>query len=146
MKMQVRATVCDTLKAELQGSFSKSVRAKLSAAITRGIREAEIDSSGHPLFTLSDGAVVDIGKVTGDTGATGAQGPKGEKGDKGDTGAAGATGAPGAQGEKGDPGPQGEKGERGDPGPQGATGPVVRRGRLAQPSPTTCLRRRSWPR
>ncbi len=62
---------------------------------------AGVNSSGHLVLTMSDGATVDAGYVVGPTGATGITG---------DTGPAGATGATGATGPQGSQGPAGSGG------------------------------------
>ena len=74
---------------KLKITIPDSVSARLGGAVSRGVREAEISELGHLLFTMTDGALLDLGSVIG---------PQGEKGDKGDTG------DPGEKGEKGDPG------------------------------------------
>lgn len=55
----------------------------------RGIAGVSIDGSGHLLVTYTDGATVDVGKVTGPAGADGANGANGADG------ADGASGQPG---------------------------------------------------
>ena len=56
--MKIRFTVPD------------SVNAKLKGYISRGIAALEVNDEGHLILTLTDGAVVDLGKVSGDDGVS----------------------------------------------------------------------------
>ena len=42
------------------------IKAKLNAIVSRGVKEAHIDSNGHLIFTLTDNTTEDIGKVNGE--------------------------------------------------------------------------------
>lgn len=71
---------------------------------------------GELLISLTDGTVINAGKVVGPQGEQGEQGEKGEKGEKGDDGKTGETGKTGPEG------PAGPQGEIGPPGPKGDPG------------------------
>lgn len=69
----------------------------------RGIESVE-QRGGDLIFRFTDGAEVNLGRVTGE------QGERGEPGERGEVGPAGE------RGERGEPGPRGEQGERGADG------------------------------
>ncbi|MBR6918630.1 MAG: hypothetical protein IKN38_10640 [Clostridia bacterium] len=70
-----------------------SIGAELYGYIQRGIAGMEIDGSGHLKVTMTDGEVIDLGRVVGSDGADGADGANGADG------ADGADGVDGADGE-----------------------------------------------
>ena len=74
------------------------ITAKINGVIQRGVKSVTVDENGHLMFTLTDGAVLDLGSVEGPAGP---QGPEGPKGDTGETGARGPAGAAGPKGETG---------------------------------------------
>lgn len=74
------------------------ITAKINGVIQRGVKSVAVDENGHLMFTLTDGAVLDLGSVEGPAGP---QGPEGPKGDAGETGAQGLAGAAGPKGETG---------------------------------------------
>ena len=74
------------------------ITAKINGVIQRGVKSVAVDENGHLMFTLTDGAVLDLGSVEGPAGP---QGPEGPKGDAGETGAQGPAGAAGPKGETG---------------------------------------------
>lgn len=74
------------------------ITAKINGVIQRGVKSVTVDENGHLMFTLTDGAVLDLGSVEGPAGP---QGPEGPKGDAGETGARGPAGAAGPKGETG---------------------------------------------
>lgn len=74
------------------------ITAKINGVIQRGVKSVTVDENGHLMFTLTDGAVLDLGSVEGPAGP---QGPEGPKGDTGETGAQGPAGAAGPKGETG---------------------------------------------
>lgn len=74
------------------------ITAKINGVIQRGVKSVTVDENGHLMFTLTDGAVLDLGSVEGPEGP---QGPEGPKGDAGETGARGPAGAAGPKGETG---------------------------------------------
>ena len=74
------------------------ITAKINGVIQRGVKSVAVDENGHLMFTLTDGAVLDLGSVEGPAGP---QGPEGPKGDAGETGARGPAGAAGPKGETG---------------------------------------------
>ena len=78
-----------------------------------GIESAIINEQGELVLTLSNGQVINLGKVVG---ADGAQGPAGQNGAQGAQGPAGPAGADGAQG------PAGPAGADGKDGADGANG------------------------
>ena len=147
MRLKIQASIVESLEAQLKADLSPQQKAQLQGLVSRGIKEAEIDESGHLIFTLTDNTTVDLGKVVGakgdkgdkgDTGPQGIQGPKGDaftyddftpeqledlRGPQGPKGDTGATGAQGPKGDTGATGIQGPKGDTGAPGPQGAQGP-----------------------
>lgn len=74
------------------------ITAKINGVIQRGVKSVTVDENGHLMFTLTDGAVLDLGSVEGPAGP---QGPEGPKGDTGETGVQGPAGAAGPKGETG---------------------------------------------
>jgi len=103
----------------------------------RSVTTSSIDSNGNLLITLSDGTIVNAGKVVGAQGTQGIQGLQGIQGVKGDTGASIASAEVNASGHliitKTDGvtvdagtvvGPQGAKGDTGTIGSQGIQGPA----------------------
>lgn len=89
------------------------------------ITGATIDANGNLIITLSTGATIDAGTVTGDQGpqgVAGPQGPIGPAGPQGLQGPAGVAGAPGAAGSQGPAGATGATGLQGPAGTPGATG------------------------
>jgi len=104
------------MKVNIQAILNPQLIAKMNGIVSRGVKEAEINSSGHLIFTLTDNSTVDLGKVVGDTGPTGATGPQGPQGPTGPQGATGAQGPKGDTGETGATGPKGDKGDTGEPG------------------------------
>ena len=110
MRLDIQAQILNNLSAQLQG------------IVSRGIKEAEIDESGHLIFTLTDDSTVDLGKVVGDKGDKGDKGDRGEQGIQGIQGEQGPQGVQGERGPQGETGPQGERGEQGETGEQGPQG------------------------
>lgn len=69
-----------------------------------GVKSATINDKGELVITLSDGSIINVGKVVG---ADGADGDKGDKGDKGDPGKDGQNGSDGKDGLNGSDGKDG---------------------------------------
>jgi hypothetical protein len=83
----------------------ESVMVTIHGLISRGVQAVEVSEAGHLIFTLTDGAKIDLGDIRGPAGPEGKQGPAGPAGADGKDGSAGkdgATGPQGAQGPKGD--------------------------------------------
>lgn len=126
-----------------------SINAKLKGTVSRGVKEAEINDSGHLIFTLTDDSKIDLGMVDGngivsidfketdsngnniytitlDDGTTETfkanRGPQGIQGIQGLQGIQGNPGPKGDTGMQGIRGPQGDIGPKGDPGPTGPQG------------------------
>lgn len=99
------------------GSYA-SEEALNTAHPTGNIGDAYLIDGDLYVWSATNAAWGNVGRLQGE------QGPKGEKGDKGDTGATGPQGPAGATGPTGPSGPQGEKGDKGDTGATGATGPT----------------------
>ena len=106
----------------------ESVRVTIHGLISRGIQAVEVSDAGHLIFTLTDGAKIDLGDIRGPEGPRGEAGPQGLKGDAGPRGQQGVQGpkgdpgSTGAKGDKGDKGERGPQGLKGDTGPKGETG------------------------
>ena len=101
----------------------ESVMVTIHGLISRGIQAVEVSEAGHLIFTLTDGAKIDLGDIRGPAGPRGEAGPQGLKGDAGPQGPQGVQGPKGAPGQKGDTGAKGETGARGPQGLKGDTGP-----------------------
>ena len=103
------------------GSYA-SEEALNTAHPTGNIGDAYLIDGDLYVWSATNAAWENVGRLQGE------QGPKGEKGDKGDTGATGQqgpigpTGPQGDKGDKGDTGDTGPKGDKGDTGPQGPAG------------------------
>lgn len=80
----------------------ESVMVTIHGLISRGIQAVEVSDAGHLIFTLTDGAKIDLGDIRGPAGPRGEAGPQGPAGRDGADGKDGATGPQGAQGPKGD--------------------------------------------
>ena len=80
----------------------ESVMVTIHGLISRGIQAVEVSDAGHLIFTLTDGAKIDLGNVMGPAGPRGEAGPQGPAGRDGADGKDGETGPQGAQGPKGD--------------------------------------------
>lgn len=74
MNIKIRAALTPQLQAEIEG------------LVSRGVKEAEIDGSGHLIFTLTDNSTVDLGSVVGPQGPQGPQGETGGRGARGESG------------------------------------------------------------
>ena len=66
-----------------------------------GVSNASVNSSGHLILTLSNGATLDAGNVVGPVGATGSTGATGATGATGPAGPAGPAGSAGSSGSSG---------------------------------------------
>lgn len=99
------------------GSYA-SEEALNTAHPTGNIGDAYLIDADLYVWSATNAAWENVGRLQGE------QGPKGEKGDKGDTGETGPQGPAGATGPTGPRGPQGEKGDKGDTGETGPTGPT----------------------
>lgn len=62
------------MRASIQSVLNPQFQAKLQGLISRGVKEAEIDASGHLIFTLTDDSTVDLGRVVGEAGSAGQDG------------------------------------------------------------------------
>lgn len=80
----------------------ESVMVTIHGLISRGIQAVEVSDAGHLIFTLTDGAKIDLGDIRGPAGPRGEAGPQGPAGRDGADGKDGETGPQGAQGPKGD--------------------------------------------
>lgn len=80
----------------------ESVMVTIHGLISRGIQAVEVSDAGHLIFTLTDGAKIDLGNVMGPAG------PRGEAGPQGPAGRDGADGKDGETGPRGQPGPKGD--------------------------------------
>lgn len=80
----------------------ESVMVTIHGLISRGIQAVEVSEAGHLIFTLTDGAKVDLGDIRGP------EGPRGEAGPPGPAGRDGADGKDGETGPRGQPGPKGD--------------------------------------
>lgn len=80
----------------------ESVMVTIHGLISRGIQAVEVSDAGHLIFTLTDGAKIDLGDIRGPAGPRGEAGPQGPAGRDGADGKDGKTGPQGAQGPKGD--------------------------------------------
>lgn len=80
----------------------ESVMVTIHGLISRGIQAVEVSEAGHLIFTLTDGAKIDLGDIRGPAG------PRGEAGPPGPAGRDGADGKDGATGPRGQPGPKGD--------------------------------------
>ncbi len=78
-----------------------------------GVSDVYIDEDGNLIVTLTDGSILNLGKVLGADGKDGVDGTNGKDG---------KDGVDGKDGKDGTQGPQGEKGEKGDTGAQGPQG------------------------
>lgn len=79
----------------------ESVMVTIHGLISRGIQAVEVSDAGHLIFTLTDGAKIDLGDIRGPAG------PRGEAGPQGPAGRDGADGKDGETGPRGQPGPKG---------------------------------------
>lgn len=70
MRLRIQANIIESLEAQLKADLSPQQKANLQGLVSRGIKEAEIDESGHLIFTLTDNTTVDLGNVVGPPGAT----------------------------------------------------------------------------
>ena len=59
----------------------ESVMVTIHGLISRGIQAVEVSDAGHLIFTLTDGAKIDLGDIRGPAGPRGEAGPQGPKGD-----------------------------------------------------------------
>lgn len=80
----------------------ESVMVTIHGLISRGIQAVEVSDAGHLIFTLTDGAKIDLGDIRGPAG------PRGEAGPQGPAGRDGADGKDGETGPRGQPGPKGD--------------------------------------
>lgn len=80
----------------------ESVMVTIHGLISRGIQAVEVSDEGHLIFTLTDGAKIDLGDIRGPAG------PRGEAGPQGPAGRDGADGKDGETGPRGQPGPKGD--------------------------------------
>lgn len=80
----------------------ESVMVTIHGLISRGIQAVEVSEAGHLIFTLTDGAKIDLGDIRGPAG------PRGEAGPQGPAGRDGADGKDGETGPRGQPGPKGD--------------------------------------
>lgn len=83
----------------------ESVMVTIHGLISRGIQAVEVSDAGHLIFTLTDGAKIDLGDI---------RGPAGPEGKPGPAGPAGKDGAAGRDGKDGATGPRGQQGPKGD--------------------------------
>lgn len=67
-------------------ALSPQIKARLAGVISRGVMAAEVNESGHLIFTMSDNSVVDLGEVIGPAGPQGEPGPTGPRGPMGPAG------------------------------------------------------------
>ena len=74
----------------------ESVMVTIHGLISRGIQAVEVSDAGHLIFTLTDGAKIDLGDIRGPAGPRGEAGPQGP------------AGRDGADGKDGEPGPKGD--------------------------------------
>lgn len=58
------------VETELEGNIRNEITAVFEGVISRGIKACRIDDDGHLIFTLTDDAELDIGKVTGEDGVS----------------------------------------------------------------------------
>lgn len=80
----------------------ESVMVTIHGLISRGIKAVAVSDAGHLIFTLTDGAKIDLGDIRGP------EGPRGEAGPQGPAGRDGADGKDGETGPRGQPGPKGD--------------------------------------
>lgn len=66
--MKLKFTVPNSVKAGMSVTVPETLKARIVALLNRGIAYVEVNEEGHLLFTMTDGAVEDLGKVTGDDG------------------------------------------------------------------------------
>jgi hypothetical protein len=78
--MKIKFTIPNAVNTGLAVTVPDSVNAKLKGYISRGIAALEVDENGHLIITLTDGAVEDLGKVSGEDGKDGQDGVDGKDG------------------------------------------------------------------
>ncbi len=53
---------------KITATFDKGVQAAVQAAMSRGVRFCEVNETGHLIFTMTDGSILDLGNVVGPAG------------------------------------------------------------------------------